>query len=1254
MPESKARAILEVQVTGVNQGNNAVKGFQENVTRSMTASEKSVASAIGGMIAQYASLAVAVQKAAKVMSSGIEFNKFVENQTMSFGIMMKSMSAAKTQMQDLYNFAVNSPLTFKETAGSAKQLMAYGFAAKELVPTMETLGSVAIATGNRLDDIAYVYGTLRSQGRAYSRDLMQFGMRGIPIYEELAKVMGVGSDQIQKMASQGKIGFKEVEKAFKNMTSAGGRFGGILDAYMDTLTGKMSMLGDIAEQTAGKLMEPTTKVLKDTVEDLTKQFQGAGFQSYVKDLSQDIGLIAQALANVLKIIITMLPVITTFVKLWITFKGLQLAKEVLGKLPGLLLKVGDALVSGGVAINGFAAAGASMAATLNTAFASATTGLKLFMAELVTFIAANPWILALVGVTAAAGIAIGGMIKEHERNKASANPNVRANELMNEYATKAYSATAGGSTAILQAEDVKKIAEEYQLAEGTTARILINSGALEESSWKQYMNTKSSVMALEEYKKVQEGLKHTSLTMEEEQARYFAGITGFSPEHYYDPNDTAALGRRAANDYIASLQATTQQQKDLLGSALMPDDTKNLLAEELKNVTAKLQDTLSSGLDMGGLEKSGYLQGLRDYIKKLTEDIDGLGNKTKELKYIDLGKWWMPLEYAVKRTASQMDDIDLATRKARENAAKEYNSRMEAYRVDLLITADAEERAELIQRRNKDTSDYYKLLVNITNEGKKQRNISRFSELTGQSNALFENFQAKAGEAFQGAVDATSLSGFIKNMASGIANAMGSAMQGTEVGDMASGFMQGGVVGLIATIAAKFISLLSSIENVGKAFNAITTMWESMKKVVNLEGLFNNAFKPVVQHLEQLGAAIGKFMPIIIGLVKVANALFYITLVMVLVPLQALGNAFMWVYDHAIVPFGNAVVGFINAIIRVINTILGWAGVNIQYLDALETSTEAVKDFAKIIENMKSSLDQTIDYLTKKINDAVDKQLSSLQDLYEVGAITATDYEKRAKDLNAQKINTDDVLVSAMDKAITSTAEMYNRLYELYDLKDILENTEGLTEEQQAKLLKDAGLSDANLETTMKNAVLAALTAYGASRDGSDIDASGMTYQNKIDAAKKAVEDAKAQVQRYSAAIQNDQNLINRSLGFNFGAISDKASHRAELEKWARAYAEAQATLTALQSSGMATGTPNVPQDMLTTVHKNEGIIPATFMDGIRSGELSLSGGNNRGSTETPINVNVYVSGSVTSENNLADTVAETIYKRRKQGLLTV
>lgn len=55
---------------------------------------------------------------------------------------------------------------------------------------------------------------------------------------------------------------------------------------------------------------------------------------------------------------------------------------------------------------------------------------------------------------------------------------------------------------------------------------------------------------------------------------------------------------------------------------------------------------------------------------------------------------------------------------------------------------------------------------------------------------------------------------------------------------------------------------------------------------------------------------------------------------------------------------------------------------------------------------------------------------------------------------------------------------------------------------------------------------------------------------------------------------------------------------------------------------GFAKGTPNVPEDMFTQVHKNEIIVPASFAEGIRRGDLSLSGGAN-GSSNT-IEVNIY------------------------------
>ena len=91
--------------------------------------------------------------------------------------------------------------------------------------------------------------------------------------------------------------------------------------------------------------------------------------------------------------------------------------------------------------------------------------------------------------------------------------------------------------------------------------------------------------------------------------------------------------------------------------------------------------------------------------------------------------------------------------------------------------------------------------------------------------------------------------------------------------------------------------------------------------------------------------------------------------------------------------------------------------------------------------------------------------------------------------------------------------------------------------------------------------------------------------------------------------------------------------------------------LNILKNNGLisyAVGTPNIPADMTAKVHAGEMIVPRTFADSIRSGELVLSGGGN--SSSTVYNVNVNVAGSVQTENDLAVTIAKAIKKQTVRG----
>lgn len=162
----------------------------------------------------------------------------------AFSTMLKSKEKADKLMSELVDIAAKAPFDLQGVASSAKQMIAYGSSAENVGDELVMLGNVAAGVGSQLSEIAYLYGTLRTQGRAYAVDIRQFAGRGIPIYEELAKVLGVTKDEVSGLVKEGKVGFKEVEQAFKNMTSESGIYYNLMQEQSKSLTGQLSNLGD--------------------------------------------------------------------------------------------------------------------------------------------------------------------------------------------------------------------------------------------------------------------------------------------------------------------------------------------------------------------------------------------------------------------------------------------------------------------------------------------------------------------------------------------------------------------------------------------------------------------------------------------------------------------------------------------------------------------------------------------------------------------------------------------------------------------------------------------------------------------------------------------------------------------------------------------------------------------------------------------------------------------------------------------------
>lgn len=166
----------------------------------------------------------------------------------SFNTMLGSADKSKQLMDELIQTAAHTPFDMSSITGGAKQLLAYGTEAKDVNKTLVQLGDIASGLNIPLGDLVYLYGTTVSQGRMFTMDLRQFMGRGVPLAEELGKILPQNTTEVQESVSKGKVTSDIFKEAIANMTQAGGRFGGLMEQQSKTLEGQWSNIGDSIQQ----------------------------------------------------------------------------------------------------------------------------------------------------------------------------------------------------------------------------------------------------------------------------------------------------------------------------------------------------------------------------------------------------------------------------------------------------------------------------------------------------------------------------------------------------------------------------------------------------------------------------------------------------------------------------------------------------------------------------------------------------------------------------------------------------------------------------------------------------------------------------------------------------------------------------------------------------------------------------------------------------------------------------------------------
>ena len=249
MPSIKFDTIVETAkvVSGFRDIQNAVHQTAERVEKD----GKSIDDVISN-IQNSMNIAIGGWSIGKFVNQMMQVRGQFQQTEMAFKTMLQSEEKADALMKQLIRTAAVTPFGVEDVTEGAKQLLAFNVAAEDVNKTLIVLGDVAAGMGMNLKDLVMLYGTTIAKGKMDTMDLYQFLNRGIPIADEIAKVMGLdvtnAIKEVQKQIKAGKVTSDIFIQAMQSMTAEGSKFGGLMEAQSKTITGQISNIKDAIEQ----------------------------------------------------------------------------------------------------------------------------------------------------------------------------------------------------------------------------------------------------------------------------------------------------------------------------------------------------------------------------------------------------------------------------------------------------------------------------------------------------------------------------------------------------------------------------------------------------------------------------------------------------------------------------------------------------------------------------------------------------------------------------------------------------------------------------------------------------------------------------------------------------------------------------------------------------------------------------------------------------------------------------------------------
>ncbi len=242
---------------------------------------------IGGLAVQAANQIAQIGTAA--IQAGFGFNDLKQRAEIAFTTMLGSADKARAMLDDLQDFATKTPFEFSQLVEASQKMLAMGFAAEQVRPTLTAIGDAVAGLGGGsalIDQVTRAMGQMQAKGRAMSQEMLQLTEAGIPAWQILADKIGVSIPEAMKLVEKGAV---DADTAIGALVDGmNDRFGGMMAKQSQTFSGVMSTLRDNATQAAATLTQPFFDLATKGVGKLNELFASPALQAGLKSFASNI------------------------------------------------------------------------------------------------------------------------------------------------------------------------------------------------------------------------------------------------------------------------------------------------------------------------------------------------------------------------------------------------------------------------------------------------------------------------------------------------------------------------------------------------------------------------------------------------------------------------------------------------------------------------------------------------------------------------------------------------------------------------------------------------------------------------------------------------------------------------------------------------------------------------------------------------------------------------------------------------------